>query len=88
MSKEKSRKRIKIKGLYMQVRQRSTKRGKKGTLMGKWKSEKRGKKRLYRCKLPTSSRLQRFCGYLKAGSHCLENGDRGDRCSQLVTSYK
>jgi len=36
-SKKKARKRIKVKGHYMQVRQRSTKRGKKGTIMGKWK---------------------------------------------------
>jgi len=41
MSKKKSRKRIEIKGHYMQVRQRSTKKGKKGTLMGKWKPEKK-----------------------------------------------
>jgi len=88
MSKEKPRKRINIKGHYMQVRQRSTKKGKKGTIMGKWKSEKRGKIRVYRCKLPISSRLQRFCGYNKAGSHCLKGGDRGDRCPQLVVSYK
>jgi len=88
MSKEKPRKRIKIKGHYMQVRQRSTKKGKKGTIVGKWKSEKRGKKRVYRCKLPISSRLQRFCGHKKAGSHCLKGGDWGDRCPQLVMSYQ
>jgi len=41
MSKKKPRKRIKIKGHYMQVRQRSTKKGKKGTIMGKWKPEKK-----------------------------------------------
>jgi len=40
MSK-KPRKRIGIKGHYMQVRQRSTKKGKKGTIMGKWKPEKK-----------------------------------------------
>jgi len=34
------RKRVKIKGKYMQVRQRSTGKGKKGTIMGKWKPEK------------------------------------------------
>jgi len=34
------RKRTKIKGKYMQVRQRSTSKGKKGTLMRKWKPEK------------------------------------------------
>jgi len=33
----KTRKRIKIKGKYMQIRQRSTSKGKKGTIMGKWK---------------------------------------------------
>jgi hypothetical protein len=41
MSKKKPRKRIEIKGHYMEVRQRSTKKGKKGTLMGKWKPEKK-----------------------------------------------
>jgi hypothetical protein len=30
------RKRIKINGHYYKVRQRSTKKGKKGTIMGKW----------------------------------------------------
>jgi hypothetical protein len=44
MPKEKPRKRIKIKGRYMQVRQRSTEKGTKGTIMAKWKSDKRGKK--------------------------------------------
>ena len=88
MSKEKPRKRIKVKGHYMQVRQRSTKKGKKGTIMAKWKSDKRGKKRAYMCKLSISSRLQRFCGHEKAGSHCLTGGDRGDRCPQLVISYQ
>jgi len=33
---KKTRKRIKINGKYMQVRQRSTSKGKKGTIMGKW----------------------------------------------------
>ena len=88
MSREKSRKRTKVKGRYMRVRQRSTKKGKKGTIMSKWKSEKRGKKRVYRCKLPISSRLQRFCGHKKAGSYCLKGGDRGDRCPKLVISYE
>jgi len=88
MSKEKPRKRIKIKGHYMQVRQRSTEKGKKGTIMAKWKSDKRGKKRVYRCKLSVGSRLQRFCGYKKAGAHCLNGGDRGDRCPQLVIVYQ
>jgi len=41
MAKRKPRKRIKIKGHYMQVRQRSTKKGKKGTIMGKWKPKKK-----------------------------------------------
>ena len=88
MSKEKPRKRIKIKGHYMQVRQRSTEKGKKGTIMAKWESEKRGKKRVYRCKLPISSRLQRFCGHKKAGSHCLESKDRRNKCPQLVITYQ
>ena len=88
MSKEKPRKRIRIKGHYIQVRQRSTGKGKKGTIVGKWKSEKRGKRRTYRCRLSMSSRLQRFCGNEKAGSHCLNGGDRGDRCPQLVISYR
>jgi len=88
MSKEKPRKRIKIKGHYMQVRQRSTEKGKKGTIMAKWKSEKRGKKRVYRCKLSIGSRLQRFCGHKKAGAHCLEGGDRVARCPQLVIMYQ
>jgi hypothetical protein len=88
MPKEKPRKRIKIKGHYMQVRQRSTEKGTKGTIMAKWKSDKRGKKRAYRCKLSIGSRLQRFCGHSKAGSHCLKGGDRGDRCPQLVIAYQ
>ena len=88
MSKEKPRKRIKIKGHYYQVRQRSTKKGKKGTIIGKWKSQKIGKRRVYRCRLPMSSRLQRFCGYKKAGPYCLKGGDWGDRCPQLVISYQ
>jgi len=41
MSKKKPRKRIKIKGHYMQVRQRSTKKGRKGTIMAKWKPKKK-----------------------------------------------
>jgi len=45
MSKKKARKRIKVKGHYMQVRQRSTKKGKKGTIMGKWKPKKKKSKR-------------------------------------------
>ncbi len=43
MSSNKPRKRIKIKGHYMQVRQRSTKKGKKGTIMRKWSPEKEKK---------------------------------------------
>jgi hypothetical protein len=85
MSEEKHRKRIKIKGHYMQVRQRSTQKGKKGTILGKWKSEKRGKRRVYRCKLTISRRLQRFCRHRKAGSYCLEGGNS---CPQLVISYR
>jgi len=45
MSKKKPRKRIEIKGHYMEVRQRSTKKGKKGTIMGKWKPEKKTTKK-------------------------------------------
>ena len=41
MSKKKPRKRTEIKGHYMQVRQRSTRKGKKGTVMGKWKPEQK-----------------------------------------------
>jgi hypothetical protein len=40
MSKKKTRKRIKVKGHYLRVRQRSTKKGKKGTIMGKWKPKR------------------------------------------------
>lgn len=40
MPKKKPRKRTKVKGHYMQVRQRSTKKGRKGTIMGKWKPKK------------------------------------------------
>ena len=45
MSKKKPRKRTEIKGHYMQVRQCSTKKGKKGTVMGKWKPEKKTTKK-------------------------------------------
>ena len=85
MPKEKPRKRTKIKGHYMQVRQRSTRKGKKGTILGKWKSEKKGKRRVYRCKLTISGRLQRFCEHRKAGSNCLKDGHN---CPQLVISYQ
>jgi len=37
---DKPRKKIKIKGHYCQVRQRSTKKGRKGTIMGKWSPKK------------------------------------------------
>jgi hypothetical protein len=40
MPEKKPRKRIKVRGKYMRVRQRSTKKGGKGTMMGKWKPEK------------------------------------------------
>lgn len=40
-AKKKPRKRIEIKGKYMQVRQRSTKKGKKRTIMGKWELQKK-----------------------------------------------
>jgi hypothetical protein len=84
MSKEKLRKRTRIKGHYLQVRQRSTRKGKKGTILGKWKSEKKGKRRVYRCKLTVSRRVQRFCRHRKAGSYCQKDGS----CPQLVTSYQ
>jgi len=45
MSKKKPRKRIKVKGKYLKVRQRSTKKGKKGTIVGKWKPKKEKSKR-------------------------------------------
>jgi len=45
MSKKKPRTRIEIKGPYMEVRQRSTKKGKKGTIMGKWTPEKKATKK-------------------------------------------
>jgi len=85
MSKKKTPKRIKIKEKYMQVRQRSSKKGKKGTIMGKWKSEKKGKRRTYRCRLTMSKRLQQFCSHKKAGFHCLKGGDN---CPPLVISYQ
>jgi len=85
MPKEKPRKRTRIKGHYMQVRQRSTRKGKKGTILSKWESERKGKKRTYRCKLTMSERLQRFCRYKKAGFHCIKGGDN---CPQLVVSYE
>jgi hypothetical protein len=37
MPKKEPRKIIKIRGKYYRVRQRSTKKGKKGTIIGKWK---------------------------------------------------
>jgi hypothetical protein len=49
MSKKKPRKRIKIKGRYMQVRQRSSKKGKKGTIMGKWKPKRGNSKTCPTC---------------------------------------
>jgi len=45
MSKKKTRKRIELKGDYKQVRQRSTKKGKKGTILGKWKPEEQTTKK-------------------------------------------
>jgi len=88
LPEKKPRKRIKIEGKYLQVRQRSTKKGKKGTIMAKWKSEKMGKRRVYRCKLPIIGRLQTtICGHKKAGSHCLKAGVRGNRCPKLQISY-
>ena len=40
MPKKKPRKRTKVRGKYVRVRQRSTKKGRKGTIMGKWKPKK------------------------------------------------
>jgi hypothetical protein len=45
MSKKKPRKRTKVRGKYMRVRQRSTKKGKKGTIMEKWKPKKTATKK-------------------------------------------
>jgi hypothetical protein len=39
MPKKTHRKRIKIKGHYYRIRQRSTSKGKKGTIMGKWRNK-------------------------------------------------
>jgi hypothetical protein len=39
MAKKPPRKRTNIKGHYYRVRQRSTSKGKKGTIRGKWKKE-------------------------------------------------
>jgi len=86
MSKTRPRKRIKIKGHYMRVRQRTTDKGKKGTIMGRWKSNKT-RKRKYRCKLGLNDKSRVLCGFKKAGSHCLRRGSLGKRCPQLVISY-
>jgi hypothetical protein len=40
MPNKKPRKRIKVRGKYVRVRQRSTKKGRKGTIMGKWRPKK------------------------------------------------
>lgn len=88
MTKEKSRKETKIKRDGIQIRQSSTEKGKKESIRPQWKSNIRGKKRAYRCGLPISSRLQRFCICKKAGSYCLKGGDWGGRCPQLVVSYQ
>jgi len=48
---------------------------------------KKGKSRVYRCKLPVNSRFM-FCGHKKAGPHCLKAGVWGDKCPKLVISYK
>lgn len=88
MSEKKLRKRIKIREHYMQVRQRSTRKGKKGTIRGKWESEQRGKRRTYRCKLPIFRRLKMMiCENKKAGKSCLKVGNHGKRCQKLEISY-
>jgi len=82
-----SRKRTKIKGHYMQVRQRSSQKGKKGTILGKWMSDKKGKKRAYRCTIGINSKIRKSCGHRKAGKHCLHEGKDNRKCSQLLISY-
>lgn len=49
--------------------------------------KKKSKKRHYKCKLPVNSRFL-FCRHKKAGSHCMKSGVWGDRCPNLVISYK
>jgi hypothetical protein len=88
MLKERPRKGTKIKGHFMQVRQHSSEKEKKGTIKARKRFNMRGKKRTYRCRLRISSRLQRFCVFKKASSYCLKGGDWGDRCPQLVMSYQ
>jgi len=84
---KRSRKRVRIKGHYMQVRQRSTTKGKKGTVVGKWAST-RGKKRVYRCAVETNSKEQKNCGHRRAGKYCLSEDKGGKTCSRLLISYK
>jgi hypothetical protein len=83
-----TRKRVKIRGHYMQVRRRSTERGRKGTILGKWTPAKRGTKRVYRCPLGSNSKQRISCGHRKAGKYCLQEGNRGKKCSQLLISYQ
>lgn len=82
-----TRKRVKIKGHYMQVRQRSTVKGKKGTILGKWTSAERGKRRAYKCAVGTSSKIRESCGLKKAGKRCLREGKGNKKCAQLLVSY-
>jgi hypothetical protein len=84
--KDPSRKRVKIQGHYMRVRQRSTKKGKKGTILSKWASSK-GKKRVYRCAVATNSTDRKNCGHKKAGKYCLYENTGKKKCSRLIISY-
>ena len=70
----------------MQVRQRSTKKGKKGTILGKWASGKR-KKRVYRCAIKSNNKERKNCGHKKAGKYCLYKDNGRERCSRLFISY-
>ena len=81
------RKRVRIKGHYMQVRQRSTRKGKKGTIYGKWASNK-GKKRIYKCNIRATTVKAKNCGYKKAGKYCLFRDKEREKCARLVISYK
>jgi hypothetical protein len=51
----------------MQVRQRSTKKGKNGTILGRWASNKK-KKRVYKCTVKSNSKERKNCGHRKAGN--------------------
>jgi len=82
----KPRKRINIKGHYMQVRQRSTVKGNKGTILKKWQPIT-GKRRKYHCDLPRENRLPGFCNHKRAGYYCLKYVDSRYACPHLTLSY-